>query len=102
MVKAMIKTSQKRRSRSSSQTCPILKWVFRTPELLTLILATAMYRSRSLKPLARMGSGGMKKRMTKAQRIVIAPATYVDSQSIERISSRSSCESAYQVPVDVV
>jgi hypothetical protein len=46
-----------------------------TPELLTLSLETAMYRSRSLSCFARIGSGGMKKRMTKAQSTVIAPAT---------------------------
>lgn len=75
-----MKTSQKRRSRSNSQTCAFLKWVFRTPELLILIRATAIYRSRSLNPLARIGSGGMKKRITKAQRIVMAPATYSGGQ----------------------
>ena len=73
--KAMLKINQNLMSYSDSQTWAILKCLLRTPELFSFMRATAMYRSRSLKPLARIGSGGRKKRMTRAHKTVIDPAT---------------------------
>lgn len=72
---AIEKINQNFSSMRSSLTWFSLKWVFRTPELLTRIRETAMYRSRSLKPQARIGSDGMKNKMTNAHRILIEPAT---------------------------
>lgn len=85
----ILNASQNLTSYSDSHSCSSLKCLFRTPELFSLIRATAMYRSRSSKPFARIGSGGKKKRMTNAHRTVIPPAkrylTYV-SVPIERDS----------------
>ena len=66
--------SQNLISINSSTAWAILKCVFRTPELFVLILDTAMNRCLSLKPLARIGSGGSTKYISIPQIIVSPPA----------------------------
>ena len=74
-IKAMKKHNQKWLSSSICTAWPILKWLFRTPELLLLILETAISSSPSVKPWVRRGSDGMEKRITKAESIVMEPST---------------------------